>query len=655
MTDTPNSVASSSRPSAHSQRYDRQLRLWASSGQASLEKSNILIIGANSLSSQIIKNLVLPGVGSFTILDDANVDPADMGVNFFLQPGQSQGRSAAQEMASLLSQLNENVEHNFKIESPQALLASKPGYFRSFSLVISVNQPPEFDLALSDLLWSIEPPRPQVPLLKIRSSGMVAEMTIDIKELGIVETHPDSIIDLRLTNPFPELVAFAESFNLATTDSLTHSHIPFVVILLKKLEEWKAKNGGSPPSTKSREEFVTLINSSRQPGNLDEENFDEAIAALGKHVWRPLSSDHVGAGGVPSEIRELFKDARCEVLSSHSTNFWLMVRALRDFVDNSPTKSLPLTGSLPDMKSLSATYVGLQNVYRNKATEDLETFTRILGQVCVNAGVRGGSGAIDEDEIQAFVKHAGYLKLIRGRSERERRERPRTDAVTMAFLDPVNPCTFQHHIAFRASDLFYLKHARYPGSSRTFSRNLRNQDLDAQGRSRGSKPDHGADGGGGEGEGEGDPRKAKRSKSNESDEMVANGEAAGVGAGSDVEMAVETCVNHEGHGEEEEEEEEEEKEEEEPCFEEDVRLLAKEAESVIKSLGISTDGEEMEKIHDSLKEMVRSGHCSLPPTTALMGGVVAQEAIKILTRQYVPADDLVIYDGIQQALGVFKL
>jgi amyloid beta precursor protein binding protein 1 len=35
--------------------------------------------------------------------------------------------------------------------------------------------------------------------------------------------------------------------------------------------------------------------------------------------------------------------------------------------------------------------------------------------------------------------------------------------------------------------------------------------------------------------------------------------------------------------------------------------------------------------------------------------VVAQEAIKLITKQYIPADNTVVYDGIQQAIGVFKL
>ena len=53
---------------ATTDKYDRQLRLWGSNGQRALMKSNILLINANAVGTETLKNLVLPGVGQFTIL-----------------------------------------------------------------------------------------------------------------------------------------------------------------------------------------------------------------------------------------------------------------------------------------------------------------------------------------------------------------------------------------------------------------------------------------------------------------------------------------------------------------------------------------------------------------------------------------------------------
>lgn len=53
-----------------SAKYDRQLRLWASTGQSNLENSHICLINATSTGSEILKNLILPGIGQFTIIDE---------------------------------------------------------------------------------------------------------------------------------------------------------------------------------------------------------------------------------------------------------------------------------------------------------------------------------------------------------------------------------------------------------------------------------------------------------------------------------------------------------------------------------------------------------------------------------------------------------
>lgn len=50
-------------PSAKERKYDRQLRLWAASGQAALEDARILLVnsGCGTVGVEALKNLVLPG------------------------------------------------------------------------------------------------------------------------------------------------------------------------------------------------------------------------------------------------------------------------------------------------------------------------------------------------------------------------------------------------------------------------------------------------------------------------------------------------------------------------------------------------------------------------------------------------------------------
>ena len=45
-------------------------------------------------------------------------------------------------------------------------------------------------------------------------------------------------------------------------------------------------------------------------------------------------------------------------------------------------------------------------------------------------------------------------------------------------------------------------------------------------------------------------------------------------------------------------------------------------------------------------EMCRFGACELHSMGAFMGGVVAQEVIKLITNQYIPACNTYLYNGI---------
>lgn len=62
---------------------------------------------------ETLKNLVLPGIGGFTIVDPATVTESDLGVNFFLEE-ESLGKSRAEETCRLLRELNPDVEGNFQ-------------------------------------------------------------------------------------------------------------------------------------------------------------------------------------------------------------------------------------------------------------------------------------------------------------------------------------------------------------------------------------------------------------------------------------------------------------------------------------------------------------------------------------------------------------
>ena len=82
-----------------------------------LEGSHILLVnsGPGVVGLETLKNLVLPGIGNFTIQDSALVDEADLGVNFFLEE-QHLGGFRAEQTCKLLEELNPDVQGHYITE-----------------------------------------------------------------------------------------------------------------------------------------------------------------------------------------------------------------------------------------------------------------------------------------------------------------------------------------------------------------------------------------------------------------------------------------------------------------------------------------------------------------------------------------------------------
>lgn len=96
-------------PSEKDRKFDRQLRLWASSGQSALEHAHIALVGATAVGSELLKDVILPNVGKFTVIDDSLVSKEDISANFFLE-GDSIGEPKAQIVQSFLNELNASAE-----------------------------------------------------------------------------------------------------------------------------------------------------------------------------------------------------------------------------------------------------------------------------------------------------------------------------------------------------------------------------------------------------------------------------------------------------------------------------------------------------------------------------------------------------------------
>ncbi|KEH29679.1 NEDD8-activating enzyme E1 regulatory subunit-like protein [Medicago truncatula] len=325
-------------------KYDRQLRIWGDQGQAALEKSNICLLNCGPTGSETLKNLVLGGIGSITVVDGSKVEVGDLGNNFLVDEA-SLGEPKAKIVCSFLQELNDAVKAKYIEEYPDKLIETNPSFFSQFTLVVAT-QLVESSMVKLDKICR----EANVILIFARSYGLAGFVRISLKEHTVIESKPEHFLDdLRLNNPWPELKRFAEGFELNVHDPVAHKHIPYVVILVKMADEWAKSHGGRLPSTREeKKEFKELLKAGMVAP--DEDNYKEAMESSFK-VFAPR--------GISSELQLILNDSSVEVDSS-SSDFWVLVAALKSL------SAIPNQATQVTLKRCSVLGVGVLRVQLNE-------------------------------------------------------------------------------------------------------------------------------------------------------------------------------------------------------------------------------------------------------------------------------------------------
>ncbi|CAL5873142.1 uncharacterized protein PFLUO_LOCUS7411 [Penicillium psychrofluorescens] len=556
-------------PSSKERRYDRQLRLWAATGQQALEDSRVLLVNSDGTFGpqstgvagvagvEALKNLVLPGIGGITIVDPATVTEVDLGVNFFLE-AESLGKSRAEETCRLLRELNPDVQ-GYAYSKPVSQLLQDPNFLAQHKLVI-ISGPTK-----RSTLQAVcqEAKNLGIPVLYTHSVGFYSMFSLQLPaEFPIVETHPDpeSTQDLRLLNPWPELIAAGTALgDLSSMDDHQHGHVPYILLLLHFIEQWKQTHAGKPPSNyKEKTEFREFVRSQARTNTPEggEENFDEAVGAVMKTI-SPFE--------LRSSIREIFAMDQCQQLKPDSPDFWIIASAIHKFCEENKGL-LPLPGSLPDMKAQSADYVSLQNIYKAKARRDVDEVTATVRQLETQIG---RTAPIPEREIEVFCKNAADIKVVRGRH------------IPLLSEDSDAATTKTIRGGFALDDRLVAIYVAF-------------EILDA------------------------------------------------------VVSEVQSIADTENGGDQLRL----------PNIE-DEELWTKHTDRILKVLardtGTDIPPEQKDILEDAMWELRRTEGGELHNISALTGGLVAQEALKVLTQQYVPLDNTCVFDGARSQTAMYRL
>lgn len=80
------------------------------------------------------------------------------------------------------------------------------------------------------------------------------------------------------------------------------------------------------------------------------------------------------------------------------------------------------------------------------------------------------------------------------------------------------------------------------------------------------------------------------------------------------------------------------------------------SEQILEKVGSIVPGaDQNERVMEAAQEVARAEGGELHNVSALTGGMVAQEIIKIITKQYIPIDNTCIFDGIVSRCQVVRL
>ncbi|CAJ0931450.1 unnamed protein product, partial [Mesorhabditis belari] len=433
-------------------RYDRQLRLWGNEGQSSIEAAAICILGADALATEIGKSLVLAGVGSIVIIDGEFVTDDDLGSNFFYEDAQL-GQQRGQAAASLLQELNPSV----KVSGIDAQITKLQGQdilaYGKFSLVIATNLLESRAAILSDEIFQAG-----IPFINCRTYGLVGYIRVSAAEHHIMNTRTENPRpDFRLDAPFPELVALFDELDFGAMDHEKFKHTPYIFLLmqaLKMFRENKKDPQAFPKSYAERKQIVELISSLSHSQGLDEENLEEAVAAVNRCMHPTL---------IPSSVQEIFDSPKCSENTKTTDPFWMICYALKQFVERHGY--LPVSDSLPDMSSDSKSYARLLNAFRQKAEQDAEEMLELTREV---EQTRGTEALISQEQCRKFCKGSRFVAILRGTPIKHDMENGWNKAVEELSTshgedNDVAPITW--FILLRAADRFMEVKKRHPGTN----------------------------------------------------------------------------------------------------------------------------------------------------------------------------------------------
>ncbi|CAI1768970.1 hypothetical protein SEUBUCD646_0P02770 [Saccharomyces eubayanus] len=369
------------------ERYDRQVRLWGPSGQDNLNQARVCVLGpATALLQEVSKNLVLAGISSLTWLKEKSA----------VQPGPLFLAKLKRDLEPLTSKQLEYEEKGL-----EEILMHSHYDWSQFSVIILTCIGKQTTLVdLNEVRGRIGTKFP--PVLNTSVSGFYGYMNLVLSEPHFVlQSHPDNKkYDLRLQQPWPELIDYVNTFDLSKMDVVAFSGIPYIILLIKCIAILQ-KDGSTKEITAGRvREALDQVCLSVGENALCESNYVEAR----RYAYLACSQD-----GSPKEQDDLLRTVETpndahdwhDVYNYEVLTLLLVLKNMSRGNKNSTFQ--PLTSALPDMESTTGNYIKLKTLYEAKAELDK---SRIQQSLIFSRKT------VSKDVLNAFCSHSGEIKIV---------------------------------------------------------------------------------------------------------------------------------------------------------------------------------------------------------------------------------------------------
>ena len=455
-------------------KYDRQTRLWGE-GQILICASKLLCLNSDSLSSEILKNLILSGVGEVTLVDNVKISKEDTKTNFFVDADDID-KSRAEIVLKNLLELNPDVKGNFIDKSSSEFLNDVNNDLGKYDIVIAANLKKEDD----DKLYEIAKKK-GIRFVIVKNNGLFGYLRIFENYHGnmCLRLMDNPVADYRLSCPWKELADYAESFDLDKMEIIDHKNVPYFIILLKALAKYRnLKNNlkANPKTKEERAEFKKIVEGFKLDIKIEDdkgenENIEEALGKLYycNESYNNLTTDklkYIFDFIEKEPQQEIFK--KCNI---YMKLFFLYFYSLKKFFNK--YQSYPLCGSIPDMISNTTNFISLKKIYNAKAEKEHKEMRELITQEikenkylteeekkCLDSLVNNLS--LDKiDIVDILNKNWPQTSLFVYPDNTQEKEGKNLDVYQID--EDFQKINFVWYLLFRASDEFEKKHKRYPG------------------------------------------------------------------------------------------------------------------------------------------------------------------------------------------------